>query len=256
MVSNPLFYWLAGPSILLLGVSKGGLGGGLGLLAMPVLSLVIGPAQTAAVMLPILCAMDVIGVAVYRRLWDAENMRIILPGAVVGIGIGALTFRFVSEQVLDVLVGTIAVGFAAQAWLGLGSSRAPRGPNFAAGSFWAALSGYTSCVANTGSPPLSIYLLPQRLDKTLYVGTTVIFFAIVNLLKLPAYLELGLFTPGNLATSLVLLPLAPVGMLLGVWAHKRLKSGLFYQICYVLLVATGSKLVWEGLFASGGLLAR
>ncbi|MCC7276334.1 MAG: sulfite exporter TauE/SafE family protein, partial [Alphaproteobacteria bacterium] len=148
-----------------------------------------------------------------------------------------------------VVIGSIAVVFVLRHWAGVllkasGEGRAP-GPR--SGAFWAAVSGYTSFVAHAGGPPLSVYLLPQRLDKTAFVATTVVFFAVVNYAKLVPYWALGQLATGNLATSAALLPLAPAGMALGFWLHRRIDQVLFFRICHGLLLATGAKLLWDGL---------
>ena len=101
-------------------------------------------------------------------------------------------------------------------------------------------------MAHAGGPPLNVYLLPQQLEKTTYVGTTVVFFALVNYVKLIPYGILGQFDSTNLATSAVLTPLAPVGVLLGVFLHKRVSQELLFQVVYVGLLVTGIKLLWDG----------
>jgi uncharacterized protein len=113
--------------------------------------------------------------------------------------------------------------------------------------FLAAASGLTSTIAHAGGPPLSIYLLPQRLEKAQLVGTTVVFFAAVNLAKLAPYWWLGLFDARNLATSAVLVPLAPVGIWLGVSLMRRLPEAVFYRVCYSMLAVVGAKLLWDGI---------
>jgi uncharacterized membrane protein YfcA len=106
--------------------------------------------------------------------------------------------------------------------------------------------GYTSFVAHAGSPPFQVYMLPQKLDKTIYVGTSVMFFFAVNWLKLPAYAWLGQLAPGNLMTSAVLLPLAPVGVLLGLWLHNIIPEKPFYRVIYAMIFVVGLKLLWDG----------
>ena len=113
--------------------------------------------------------------------------------------------------------------------------------------FWSALSGVTSTLAHAGGPPLAIYLLRQQLDKTLFVGTTVVFFSLVNYAKIIPYAWLGQFDLANLTASLVLLPLAPLGMALGVWLHHRLSDRWFYRISYAVLFASGCKLVLDAI---------
>ena len=120
-------------------------------------------------------------------------------------------------------------------------------PGRIAGAFWGGLAGFTSTLAHAGGPPFAVYLLPQKLDKTLFVGTSVIFFFIVNYVKLVPYHFLGQLNVGNLAVALVFAPLAPLGIWLGVWLHRRVSERAFYNISYTLLLATGLKLVYDAL---------
>ncbi len=247
LISDPLFYAVAIPAILLVGISKGGFGGGLGLIGTPMVALVTTPTRAAAILLPILCAMDIVGVIAYRRSWDPANMRILVPGSVVGILLGAVTFRFLDEHLIRLLIGVLALAFVLRYWLARQTSARPTAPRRRAGSLWATVSGFTSFVAHAGGPPLSVYLLPQHMDKTLFVGTTVIYFAFVNYLKLIPYSLLGQFSSENLLTSLSLLPLAPLGMWLGIWLHRRVDEKLFYQSVYLMLAVVGLKLLYDGL---------
>jgi len=249
LISDPLFYAVVIPAILLMGISKGGFGGGVGLIATPMVALVTTPTRAAAILLPILCAMDVVGVIAYRRSWDPVNMRILLPGSVVGILLGTATFRFLDESLIRLLLGALALGFVLRYWLARTPQQQPTAPSRRAGSFWAAVSGFTSFVAHAGGPPLSVYLLPQNMDKTLFVGTTVVYFTFVNYLKLVPYSLLGQFSGENLLTSLVLSPLAPLGMWLGIWLHRRIDEKIFYQAIYLMLAAVGLKLLYDGVGA-------
>jgi uncharacterized membrane protein YfcA len=247
LISDPLFYAVVIPAILLVGISKGGFGGGVGLIGTPMVALVTTPTRAAAILLPILCAMDVVGVIAYRRSWDPVNMRILVPGSVLGILLGTATFRFLDENLIRLLIGALALAFVLRYWLARTPASEPAAPDRRAGSFWAALSGFTSFVAHAGGPPLSVYLLPQHMDKTLFVGTTVIYFAFVNYLKLIPYSLLGQFSGENLFTSLLLSPLAPLGMWLGIWLHRRIDERLFYQTVYLMLALVGLKLLYDGL---------
>jgi len=251
VIDDPLFYALAVPAVLIAGISKGGFGGGLGVLAVPMMALTTSPLTAAAIMLPILCLMDLFGVWAYRRRWDAVNMRIMVPGALVGIAVGAATFRFLDASVIRLIIGCIAVGFALNYWLGAlrGIEKRPRGPDRLRGSFWSAVAGFTSFVAHAGGPPMSVYLLPQRLDRTVFVATTVLFFIVVNYVKLVPYAWLDQFATQNLMTSLVLAPLAPTGIWLGLWLHRRVSERLFYRACYGFLLMAGVKQLWDGLAA-------
>ncbi|MGQ0664831.1 MAG: sulfite exporter TauE/SafE family protein [Pseudomonadota bacterium] len=247
MIGDPYFYALAIPAFLLVGVAKGGFGAGLGSLGVPMMALAVPVPQAAAIMLPLLCAMDVMGLRVYRGIWDRPNLAIMMPGALVGLALGYLAFRHLDEAWIRLLVGVIALGFSLNYWRRPYMNRPPAGRSWLRGGLWSALSGLTSFVANSGGPPISVYLLPQRLDKTVFVGTTVVFFATVNALKIVPYWWLGQFTPENLTTSLVLLPVAVAGMGLGIRLHRRVDERSFYGLAHGLLLVAGVKLAWDGL---------
>jgi uncharacterized membrane protein YfcA len=192
--------------------------------------------------------MDLFGVWAYRGRWDKANLRIMLPASIVGIVIGALLFRALTPSHIRLIVGLIAVGFTLRYWLGsAGRSSAARPRSWIRGGFWSATAGFTSFVSHAGGPPVGVYLLPQRLDKTVYQATTVIFFITVNYVKLVPYTLLGQFSPVNLGTSLVLLPLAFVGMVLGIRLHHRVPEKRFFQVCYLFLFVTGLKLLYDGI---------
>ena len=235
------------PAVILAGVSKGGLGGGgLAVMAVPLMSLLIPPPQAAAIMLPLLCAMDVMGIWVYRRAWSRSALKILIPAALLGIGIGTLLFRTMNVDVIRLLVAAVALSFSFNWLLSRGQLREPTRSNPVKGGFWGALAGFTSFVAHAGGPPLNVYLIPLRLEKSVYIGTCVIFFATINLAKIPPYYWLGQFTAENLLTAAALLPLVPVGMGIGIWAQKRVNERVFYGLCYAALIITGFKLLYDG----------
>ena len=250
LITEPIFYAVAVPALLLVGISKGGFGGGVGLIGVPLLALAVPLVQAAAIMLPILCLMDLFAVRAYWGTFSAANLRLLMPAALIGIAIGSWAFGTFDEAWIRGLVGAIAVGFALQYWAGLwwrgGDESEPRQPGAASGWFWGAASGFTSTIAHAGGPPMSVHLLPQRLHPTVYVGTTVVLFTVINYVKLVPYAWLGELHGGNLATSLVLAPLAPLGVALGRWLHARVDELLFYRIAYVLLLAVGARLLWDG----------
>jgi uncharacterized membrane protein YfcA len=243
------FYPVAIVAILLTGMVKGGFGTGAGGLAVPLMSIFVAPPEAAGIMLPILCAMDLFGVHAYRGRWSREHLRTLLPGALAGIGAGALAFGALSVNAVRLLIGLIAVTFALNSYFRLTARIASRlaRPGRAAGAFWGAASGFTSTLAHAGGPPFAVYMLPQRLDKTLLVGTSAVFFLAVNYVKLVPYAILGQLNAANLTTSLVFAPLAPLGIWLGVWLHRRVSEEKFYNVSYALLLLTGVKLVWDAL---------
>ena len=245
MITDAAFFAVAIPAILLMGISKGGFGSGAGLFATPLMALAVPIPQAAAILLPILVVMDVAGLWAYRGVFSRENMKTILAGGVIGVVLGALTFRYFSEAWIRLILGALAIGFVLQRYL-LPARALPASRSVPQGLFWSAFSGVTSTIAHAGGPPLSIYLLPQRLDKAVMVGTTVIFFAVINAVKLVPYAWLGLFDARNLLTSLALAPLAPLGIWLGVTLMRRMSERVFYSVCYGLLLVVGAKLAWDG----------
>lgn len=250
VIDDPLFFVIAIPALLLVGISKGAFGGGLGMLAVVMMALVVSPVTAAAIMLPILCLMDIFGVYAYRGRWHQANMRILIPAAVVGIVVGAVSFRYMDASLIRVVIGFIAVSFSLNYWLRPDTGEAPaREPSTVRGGFWGGIAGFTSFVTHAGGPPVAVYLLPQRLDKTTYVATIAILFIVINYVKLVPYAWLGQFGGENLLTSLALAPLAPVGMWLGIWCHKRVPEEWFFRVCYVLLFAAGVKQLFDGLSA-------
>lgn len=249
MIDDPLFYLAAVPAVLIAGISKGGFGAGVGLLAVPMMALVLPPVQAAAIMLPILCLMDVVGIWAYWKKWEGPVLLRLARAAGVGIAVGALTFHLLAPWSIRLLIGIIALGFAANYWVRrLARNQAPhRRPGAAAGWFWGAVSGFTSFTAHAGGPPVNVYLLPLGLPKTRYQATTVAFFLLVNYVKLVPYTALGLFTAETLATAATLFPVAVAGILAGVWLHNRVPTGLFYTACYLFLALSGIKLIYDGL---------
>jgi uncharacterized membrane protein YfcA len=198
-------------------------------------------------MLPILIAMDWVGVWAYRRDWSAANLKILLPAAILGIGIGWATAAFVTEGHVRLLVGLIGLIFTLDHWLALRPKAIAPGPNLAKGSFWGILVGFTSFVSHSGGPPFAVYMLPQRLQNAAYAGTSIMLFAAVNMLKVGPYQLLGQFSPANLKTTAVLVPLAPLAMLVGIWLTRRVRQEPFYRIAYTCLFVISLKLIADGL---------
>ena len=249
----PAFYVVAVIAILVTGIAKGGFGQGSGGIAVPLMAMFIAPQEAAGIMLPILCAMDLFSVHAYRRAWSREHVKILLPGALLGIALGGLAFGLLPVDAVRLLLGVIAVTFALNQWLRFTERIAARvvatrgKPGRVAGAFWGTVSGFTSTLAHAGGPPYAIYMLGQKVDKTLFVGTSVVFFLIVNYVKLIPYYFVGQLNFGNLTAALLFAPLAPVGVWLGVWMNRRLSQRAFFNASYALLLATGLKLVYDAL---------
>jgi uncharacterized membrane protein YfcA len=247
IITDPLFYLIAVPVVLLTGISKTGIPGLFGGMAVPLLSLVVSPLQAAAVMLPVLCFIDLFGLRAFWGVYDRRNMPILVTGLVIGVIVGTLIFGVVRQDVLRLVIGAIAIAFALNNLFGWAKNRPSTKTSWPRGVFWSSLSGLTSFLAHAGSAPIMAYLLPLRLDKRMYTGTMVWFFFASNYAKIIPYAFLGQLDMSNFVTALVLLPLVPVGVRLGVHIQGKLNERVFYQISYWALLAIGVKLVYDGL---------
>ena len=249
------FYPVAILAVLITGIAKGAFGQGSGGIAVPLMSMFIAPPEAAGIMLPILCAMDLFSVHAYRGRWSRKHLASLLPGAFVGILLGAIAFGTLPVNGVRLLLGVISVTFALNQWFRLSERiaawlAAERGtPGAVAGAFWGAVSGFTSTLAHAGGPPFAIYMLGQKVDKTLFVATSAIFFLIVNYAKLVPYYFLGQLNGGNLTTALLFSPLVPIGVWLGVYLHRTVSQRAFFNMSYALLLATGLKLIWDAVVA-------
>ncbi|MBN9672437.1 sulfite exporter TauE/SafE family protein [Roseibium aggregatum] len=246
-IIDPWFYMAAIPSVFLVGLSKGGFGGTLAMLGVPLMSLVVPPLQAAGIMLPILIVMDVVALLAYKGRADWKTLSILLPAALIGIGIGWAAAAHVDDDFVTLLVGLTAIAFVIDYILKRRKQAHAAGHNRAKGTFWGAIAGFTSFISHTGGPPFQMYALPLRLAPTLFVGTAVIFFASVNAVKLVPYFLLGQFAPTNLATSVALFPVALVATLSGVYLVRIIKPETFYTLTYIFMGLIGAKLTYDGL---------
>ncbi len=255
IIADPWFWVLAVPAVLLTGISKGGFASGAGNSMMPLMSLVIPAPQAAGIALPLLCAMDIASLRAWWGRWSLAELRTTLPGGLLGVLIGAVFFGIMPDAAVKLMVGLIALVFLARSLWQARPGRVAPPPAIssrARGGFWGFMSGLTSTIAHAGGPPLAVYLYPLKLERAMLAATTVVFFAAVNYSKLLPYFLLGQLSLANVLTSLVLLPLVPVGVRLGIWLQTRMSDKLFYRLIYVMLAVTGTKLVWDGV---RGLLA-
>ncbi len=244
VVTDPWFYLLAIPAITLLGLGKGGFSG-IGMMATPLMALVIPPLQAAAIVQPILIVQDAISAFVYRRDFSAWNLKVLLIGGTIGVGAAWFLASYLTDAHVRIMVGTIGVAFVLYTWLGRVPAE-PKKPHAATGVVCGALTGFTSTLAQAGAPPYQLFMLPQKLPKMTLVGTTLIFFAALNWMKLIAYSALGQFTVETLATSALLLPLAIATNFFGIWLVRRVPHETFYKIAYALMFLISAELIRSG----------
>ncbi|MBO9514961.1 MAG: sulfite exporter TauE/SafE family protein [Variovorax sp.] len=248
VITDPQFYAVAIPAVLLLGVSKSGFGAGFGSLAVPLMALAVTVPQAAAILMPVLLLMDVLGLAAFRREFDKRLLYFLIPCGLAGTLIGALLFKVLPSHTVAGIVGVFTLIFLAQRLLFPPRPNSPL-PSRTTGAVLTAISGFTSFIAHAGGPPVNAYVLPLRLSPLVYTATMAYFFFVVNLSKWVPYAWLGLLDWRNLATSLVLLPIAPLGVWVGVHIARRIDAVWFYRFVYAGMLLTGIKLTWDGFFA-------
>ena len=246
IITDPLFYALAVPAVVALGLSKGGFAG-VGQVATPLLALYMPPLEAAAIMLPIVIVQDAAALWVYRKEYSGRILTIMTPGAIVGVAMGGLLAAHISNDAVRVCIAVFTIGYVLWTWIGPAQiAREAGNPAVASGVFWGAVSGFTSTIGQAGAPPYTVYVLALRLSKMIFVGTTAYFFAGVNWMKVVPFLALGEFSAKGFATSLVLLPLAVVTNLLGFWLVRITPQETFYKIMYALMFAISLELLREG----------
>ncbi|WP_127753988.1 sulfite exporter TauE/SafE family protein [Devosia sp. 1566] len=243
------FVSVAGLAVLIVGLSKAGLLGGLGVVGVPLLTLIMPARDAAGMMLPVLLAMDAIAIYAYRQQFSWHILKIMLPGAAVGTLIGWALWSVVSDAMVLLFVGIITLLFVLDAVLPLRKKLEGLPPSTPWGRFWGGFAGFTSFVSHTGGPPFQIYVLPQRLPPPIYSGTNAIFFGAVNSAKLIPYFFLGQLSVQNLTLSAALIPVGVAGVLIGIWLVRRISVTLFYQIAYGLVFFLALKLIWDGVRA-------
>ena len=245
MEINFFFLLTVVPAIVLYGIAKSGLGGSISLISVPLMTLVMPLSQALAIILPILIFSDIVAVYRFRKEFDLNTLKLIVPFAGIGIFIGSLTFSYFSEDILKFIVGLMGFFFTTHYFLFKKNKEEKSKKNFLKGGICSAVAGFTSFCVHAGGTPTSIYLLPLRMKKEIYVGTRVIFFTFVNLIKLPFYIHLSMVNFQTFKQSMVLLPLAIIGIYIGYKILKIIEEKLFYNILYLLILVTSSKLIYD-----------
>ncbi|MBA4327844.1 MAG: sulfite exporter TauE/SafE family protein [Polaromonas sp.] len=246
LITDPFFYAVTIPAVLLMGISKSGFGAGFGSLAVPMMALAVTVPQAAAILMPVLLLIDLLGMAAFRRDFDLRLVRFLLPWGLLGVVVGALLFSVLPANTVAGIVGAFTLLFLAQRLLFPPRPDSPPPPRWV-GALLTVTSGFTSFIAHAGSPPVNAYLIPMRLPPVVFTASLAFFFFIINLSKWIPYAWLGLLDLRNMATSLLLLPIAPIGVWIGVRLARRLSPLVFYRILYGGMFLTGVKLLWDGL---------
>jgi uncharacterized protein len=225
---------------------KGAFGGGFSIIGIPLLSIVMDPVTAGGLLAPLFIAMDLFALHYWKpSTWSKTDLVPLLPGLVVGIGFGCFLFRSLDHHTIAIVMAAITLIFVGL-WLAGGATVTAR-PRSTPKALTAGLaSGITTMVAHSGGPPLAMYLLPRGLSKEIYAGTTSLFFTVGNAAKLVPWLLLVRPTSDVLMLMAVCLFAVPAGVWLGWRLHGMLDQRQIYHVCYVLLVVTALKLLWDG----------
>jgi len=245
MELNFLFFLTVIPAIILYGIAKSGLGGSMTLISIPLMTIVMPLNEALGIVLPILIFSDFIATYKYRKEFDLSTLKLMVPFAAIGVVIGSLTFSYFSEELLKFIIGLMGFLFAGHYFFLKKNKEAKSEKNFLKGGICSTISGFTSFCVHAGGTPVSIYLLPLRLKKEIYVGTRIIFFTFMNLIKLPFYINLSMTNFVTFKQSVVLFPVAFIGILIGYKLLKIIDEKLFYNILYALILVSSTKLIFD-----------
>lgn len=245
LITDWQFYAASIPAVLLLGISKSGFGAGFGSLAVPLMALVVTVPQAAAILMPLLLVMDLLGLAAFKHHYDKKLLKFLIPFALLGTVIGTLLFKVLDPHLVAGIVGIFTLLFLMQRLLFPPKADSQAPPRWL-GGILTTTAGFTSFIAHAGGPPINAYMIPMKLPPLIFTATMAFLFFFVNLSKWIPYAWLGLLDWRNFATSLVLMPLAPLGVFIGVRIAKRINAVLFYRFVYWGMFLTGCKLCWDG----------
>lgn len=248
-------------AIFLIGVTKSGFGSGVGLMIVPMTVMAMahthhGGGAALGLMLPLLIVGDLLAVWQYRHLFSLDAVRKLLPGTAAGVVVGGLLLWVFHNQPPDVLtalikieVGIESVGLVALHWW-----RVRRGqslhvvPTPLRSHLTGAAAGVSSTLAHAAGPIIALYLLPQKLERQLFVGTCAVYFFLLNSAKLPAYLFSAMFSRPVLWLAVQTLPLVAAGAVFGFWLNRRMNDKLFSKIVYAVTFALGWYLLIDGAY--------
>ena len=243
---------LAAFGVLFIGLSKAGFAGGLAILTTPICVLAFGaagqaPAFAVGTILPLLCAGDAFSLYHYWGKWELKNLKYLLPGVIVGVVIGVHLIGRFSPRQLNFAIGALALAFVIFQLVKekIFEAEGAFAPNHAIGVPCGIGAGITSTFAHGAGPLVSMFLIPQRMPKEIYVGTTVAVFTWVNWIKMPFFIQQGIITRETLLTGLYYFPLVPVGVWLGVWLNRKFSERLFLRLIYLLTFLAGLQLIFD-----------
>jgi uncharacterized membrane protein YfcA len=247
MTVDPLTLAVTSAAVFLISFMKGAFGGGFAIIGIPFMALVMDPIAAGALLAPLFCVMDVVAIRYWRpSTWSKADLIVLIPGQLVGMGLGFLALRFADRHLVAIAIALITLVFAGL-WFMEGGKIVRRPRSQAKGALAGVSSGVTSMLAHSGGPPLAMYLLPLGLPKSVYAGTTFVFFVVGNLVKVGPWLVLAQPTRELWWLMALSVPVTSVGVWLGWRLHEGLDERQLYRLCYALLIVVGLNLLWQGL---------
>ncbi|MEM6306583.1 MAG: sulfite exporter TauE/SafE family protein [Pseudomonadota bacterium] len=249
MVFDITFFALAIPAVMFAGISKAGFGSGASFAAAPLMAMVVDPAVSIGILLPLFMAVDAVTLRPYWRRWDWQATLPVLIGGLPGVAMGALFFQQANPDTLRIFLGGIALAFVVWQSLRYIGLMHFKGRTFGriTGLITGVAAGFTSFISHAGGPPVAIYMLSVGVGKTTYQASSVLIFWAINIYKAVPYTFLGIFTSQTLLADLYLLPFALLGAWIGVKAHFLIPERPFFAVTYGMLLITGVKLIYDGI---------
>ena len=241
------FFICAILSVIVVGISKSGFGAGLGVLSLPLMASQSTLNEALAVLLPLLIAIDLVGIRRFLKNANWRILKLILPAAFFGMLLGMIFFTVITPKALTLFVGVFIMLFLIQMLVTSHFDLRDAKPYPWLGRFMGITSGFTSFVAHNGGPPITIFMLRENLLPMVYTSTLGVFFAFINFGKLGPYAYLDLLHFKQLATSAILLPCVPVGVYLGFYLAEKISVKWYYRIVQFFLLVASVKLIADGL---------
>lgn len=240
LAGEPLFWLLAILGVTMTGISKSGFAGGAGVVAVPILALVMPIPAATALMLPLLLVMDARTVMLYRQSVQWQSLWSIITAAVAGIALAGFALAALPAAQLQMVLAVFCLVFASWQQLTPLLGQLP-----GAAWLWGGISGVSSTLLHAGGPPITIYFLSRQIEKRVWLAQASVFFAVMNVIKIVPYTLNGQWQASLFWLDLALVPAALIGVRAGYALQSRLAEKDFMRICRVLLAIAGIVLLYR-----------
>jgi uncharacterized membrane protein YfcA len=251
VIVDPLTLLVTVVAVFLVAFMKGAFGGGFAIAGIPLMALVMDPTMAGALLAPLFCVSDLSAMRYWRAsTWSKPDLMLLIPGQLVGTVLGFVALRYANGSLVAIAIAVITLLFAGL-WFAGGGRIVQRPRSRVKGVLAGVTAGVTSMVAHSGGPPVAMYLLPLGLPKSVYAGTTFMFFVVANVLKVGPWLALAPLTPQFWLLLAVSVPVTVLAVWTGWRVHERIDQLQLYRLCYALLVVVGAHLLWKGLAGYG-----